>query len=460
MRSLWRKISNVGLTNRLDTLDTRADRLSNQINLVLIAIMTLLNIVTGIDVVVKELSYNLYASRLLILEAVLFFNILMARKGKFRVVKLSLIFLPVLTLIIIPTLLGYVQTSSFFYYHIVVIGLSLAPVALLNPLREWKFYAISVGYFFLIMLFLDNLMIDMSNSEEEVKELIGYFRIYYKIIPLSIFCFVQLALFYLSRMSIEYEKALTNSNEELKLKVDQLEKMQVHLVQNEKMISLGTMVAGVAHEINNPLNFIKGGLDILNNELTKGSKITPSVEKSLDVIGVGIERSSRIVSSMKSFSYKQSMKKEAVSLNDLIDDCLLLLSTKITDDIVIEKQYKLNMTVPAFKEKVLQVVINLVDNAIYETSKMNFGHRLISIITEEHRSGNKSWAKVSIYNTGNQIPESILSQIFDPFFTTKDPGEGTGLGLSISHSNITSHNGNITANNVKDGVEISFELPC
>lgn len=458
--NIWERISSLGLNPDDDSLTNRANRLANRINIVLIAILTLLNAFLIVQVITQGLEYNLYASRLLIMEGILFLNLYLARIGRFKLVKATLIFVPVAVLVVVPALLGYVQTSSFFYYHIIVIGLSLAPVALLIPSLEKRFYGISIGYFLLIMILLDDWMINLSDSDATLKELISHFRIYYKIIPLSIFCFIQLALLYLRKMSTDFEQALIESNHELKKRIQEAEMMQAHLVQSEKMVSLGTMVAGIGHELNSPLTYIKGAVTIVNKEIEEEQvKLEPTTKEAIRIIEMGVDRASQIVGSMKSFSYKESIVKEQVSITQLIDECLSLIGVKNQSDIVISKKYEFHGSIPIYEEKVRQLTISLLDNALYAVNDASPDKKLVVISTQRIKRKHMPFARIAIFNTGLPIPDKIISRIFDPFFTTKPPGQGTGLGLSISHSHVSAHNGILEVTNVDGGVEFSVILP-
>lgn len=452
--SLWNRLSNVGVGHDSGVLESRSNRLSNQVNMTLILTLTLLNGITLIDLFTRDQIYNLYTSRLLILELILLANFYFASRRNFALVKISLTFFPTFTLIIIPVWWGFIQTSSFFYYHIIVIGLSLVPVTILDPKNERLLYSLGIIYFFLILLFLDDFMINFSESERQVKYLISFFQLYYKVIPLSIFCVLQLAFLYLKRMNSEFSEALTESNKALTLKVEELGRMQDQIVQNEKMVSLGTMVAGVAHEINNPLNFVRGGQQIIQKELQVAKQSLPEFNEGMELIDDGVNRITTILERMVSFRYSEALVKEKLNIIELIDDGLLMLASKVPPNLEIKKEYGFGKPFWGYKEKLTQLITNLLDNALFEASKGQSDPKLSIKLSQE--SGK---VLLTIFNSGEAIPEVNLHKIFDPFFTTKDPGIGTGLGLAICHMHASAHDGFIEAKNEHGGVLFRVSLP-
>jgi C4-dicarboxylate-specific signal transduction histidine kinase len=242
---------------------------------------------------------------------------------------------------------------------------------------------------------------------------------------------------------------------------DDLKAAQQRLVQSEKMASIGTLTAGIAHEINNPLNFISGGLNIVR-ELNEQHKWTGGEEKekrfsmALKMAYDGLERSVGIVKALMTFSHRGGSKKVEADLNEIIDNTLMFLSSRISDDIQVNKQYSLDRPVPVFPEKMHQVIMNIIDNAIYAVNAETSRPRIITISTsiKEHK------VILSFSNTGPLIAEEHMDQLFDPFFTTKDPGKGTGLGLSICYTLVSEHEGEISANNLRDGVNFTITLPA
>jgi len=256
-------------------------------------------------------------------------------------------------------------------------------------------------------------------------------------------------------------KAMQEKNNELGSVIDELKATQQHLVQSEKMASLGTLTAGIAHEINNPLNFISGGLSIIEEICreslgTEERNIEERRSRALKMAFEGLERATGIVKALMTFSRKGPSKKMDTDLNEIIDNTLLFLNSKITKDIEVRKDYRLTVPVPVYPEKMHQVIMNIIDNAIHAVKNLRGSEKLIIIST----SSQDGKAILTIANNGPSINEAILNQLFDPFFTTKDPGEGTGLGLSICYSLISDHKGSIRAENQKGRVAFIIEIPA
>ena len=254
---------------------------------------------------------------------------------------------------------------------------------------------------------------------------------------------------------------LLDKNSELENVIDELKATQQHLVQSEKMASLGTLTAGVAHEINNPLNFISGGLGIIQETDLKDSKMSEKEKlsrrkKATKLAFDGLDRATEIVKALMTFSHRGSSKKNLSNLHVIIDNSLLFLQSRLTGQIEVRKEYNLTELVPVFQDKIHQVILNIIDNAIFATKKNQEGERLITITTSKIESK----VVLDIFNNGPAIKTKHLPQLFDPFFTTKAPGEGTGLGLSISYTLINEHDGTIRAENKDDGVHLIIEIPA
>jgi C4-dicarboxylate-specific signal transduction histidine kinase len=217
------------------------------------------------------------------------------------------------------------------------------------------------------------------------------------------------------------------------------------------MASIGTLTAGVAHEINNPLNFINGGLELISEFYHKNTESMSDGDnelftESMKIISSGIDRASSIVKSLMTFSYRGKPKLVYYKLTEIIDNTLLFLQSKLAD-IKVEKDYQFEGEQLLYPDKLHQVVLNLLDNAIFALKNSDQQTPIIKISTQKSENS----VYIQIADNGPGIPENNLSKIFDPFFTTKDPGEGTGLGLSISYSLVFEQGGTLTAKNTNPG---------
>jgi len=248
---------------------------------------------------------------------------------------------------------------------------------------------------------------------------------------------------------------LEQSNNQLKATMDDLQKTQEQLVQSEKMASLGVLSSGVAHELNNPLNFIKGGVNALGDHLKDiGESKLVEIKTYIDIINEGVNRATAILKSLSHFSRQTDQQNESCHIHKILDNCLLMLNNKLKHRIVIEKNYTPGSDVVKGNEgRLHQAFLNILSNAEQAIE----GKGIIHIETKV----SENVISISITDTGCGIPYENLSRIRDPFFTTKAPGEGTGLGLSITYKIIENHAGKIlvTSEQTK-GTKFVISLPC
>jgi len=235
----------------------------------------------------------------------------------------------------------------------------------------------------------------------------------------------------------EKNSIINVQNKELKDTIERLKETQVQLSQADKMASLGTLTAGVAHEINNPLNYLMGASDGLKDFFDERSfNDTEEIEVLLDSLNVGVERISSIVKGLNQFSRNNENFDEDCNLHTIIDNCLLMLQNRIKDKADLIKFYsQKNAIIKGNVGKMHQVFLNLLTNSL-QAIKDNGEIKIITEVTDKE-------IVVQIIDNGCGIESKYLKQIADPFFTTKPPGEGTGLGLSITYSIIKEHKGSI-----------------
>ena len=268
---------------------------------------------------------------------------------------------------------------------------------------------------------------------------------------------------YLVKLNDKLEKQKNELNNTL----NELTQAQTQLVQSEKMVSLGQLTAGVAHELNNPLNFISSSIaplqrnmeDLLSllgkydsvieekklsggfSEVTEFKKVldytllVKETKKLLLGINEGASRSENIVKDLRTFSRMDENEFKGVNIHEGIDSTLLLLSNKIRDGITIHKNYGKIEHVECLPGKLNQIFMNILTNSILAIEEKG------DIFIETGKVDDK--ARISIRDNGQGMSDEIREHIFDPFFTTRAVGKGTGLGLSISYSIIEEHNGTI-----------------
>lgn len=257
-----------------------------------------------------------------------------------------------------------------------------------------------------------------------------------------------------SRQIVEANAELNNRNKELSDTLANLQKAQEQLIQSEKMASLGILSAGVAHEINNPLNFIKGGINALTGMIQEtGEDKVKEAKPFIDIIHEGVNRATAIVKGLSHFSRQTEIKTEKINIHAVLDNCLVILNNKIKHKVKVKKNYTDSpATVFGNEGQLHQAFLNIFSNA--EQAIQTTGEIAVTTNVVE------GLLVVSIKDTGVGIAPEHLSRISDPFFTTKPPGEGTGLGLSITYKIIREHLGSIEVNSVwKEGTEFIISLP-
>lgn len=265
-------------------------------------------------------------------------------------------------------------------------------------------------------------------------------------------------------------KALRKEKEvraKLEKTYENLKAAQSQLIHAEKMSSLGQLTAGIAHEINNPVGFIKGGLQTLKVVVDDVFSVVDQyermaidgqvgeqlaqlraesrevIEESKDMAAqlfkdalFGTERVTEIVNGLRVFSRHDEARVKRSSISENLDAALMILKHKTKNKVEIIKQFDPNVgEIDCLPGQLNQVFINLISNAVDAFD--NYGTLIIST----HDLGDR--VQLSFKDNGRGIPDEIMDKIFDPFFSTKEVGEGTGLGLSISHSIIEQHKGKI-----------------
>ena len=256
-------------------------------------------------------------------------------------------------------------------------------------------------------------------------------------------------------------EALMTSNHELLLQreelqstLDDLNQTQKQLIESEKMASLGILSAGIAHEINNPLNFIKGGIGGIESYLTdKENDKTEDITPLLNAVNLGVERVEKIVASLSHFSRQTESITEKCNIHEVIDNCLVMMQNQIKHLAVIEKHYTdKQFDLIGNDGKLHQAFLNIISNSLHALKNKG----IISIFTEVRAQK----LLITISDNGHGIDQEHLSKIFDPFFTTKEPGKGTGLGLSITYKIIQEHKGQIHfESEVGKGTTVVISLP-
>jgi len=257
---------------------------------------------------------------------------------------------------------------------------------------------------------------------------------------------------------------LMRANSELELTNQKLKETHSQLIQTEKMASLGQLVAGIAHEINNPLAFvmnnlftIEQGMELIAPEAEPHLKETSQgklrkMRVRLKEMKEGLDRVKELVLNLRTFSRLNEGEFKTIDVEESIDSVLLLLHHKMNGRIHVETHYGPERSLYCYGGRLNQVFMNLIGNAMDSI----VGEGKIVIRTSQ----TDGFFLISIRDTGKGIPETIRSRIFDPFFTTKPVGKGTGLGLAISYGIVQDHHGSIEVRSKEGaGAEFIIRIP-
>jgi signal transduction histidine kinase len=307
--------------------------------------------------------------------------------------------------------------------------------------------------------------IEDAKTKERVK-----YRMWGLITGLTIFLFIAIILY---RNSLQRKKAntlLSQQKNELEKTLTSLRTTQNQLVQSEKMASLGEMTAGIAHEIQNPLNFVNNFselntelIDELKAELEAGNKeqaiaIANDLKQNEEKIIQHGKRADGIVKSMLQHSRSSSGKKELTDINALTDEYVRLAYHGLrAKDKSFNAKFQTDFDnsidkVHVIPQEIGRVLLNLINNAFYavsEKEKQTGENYEPTVTVTTKRAGDK--ITVTVKDNGNGIPQKALDKIFQPFFTTKPAGQGTGLGLSLSYDIITKGHGGEFKVETKEG---------
>jgi len=252
-----------------------------------------------------------------------------------------------------------------------------------------------------------------------------------------------------NQMTHDIEK----SHSDLQKTVDTLKTTQAQLVQSEKLSAVGEFVAGVAHELNNPLAAVMGF-----SEMLKDADVREDHRRHLDLIFKSAMRCRKIVQSLLSFARRHQPERKPVAVNKLVDEVLEIVAYQLrTSNVEVVCRFAPNLPlVLADGHQIQQVIMNLVNNA-RQAIEAHQNSGCITITTEIQNAT----IRITIQDNGPGISAENLSRIFDPFFTTKEVGKGTGLGLSLCYGLIKEHGGTIAAaSEPGKGASFTIELPA
>ena len=323
---------------------------------------------------------------------------------------------------------------------------------------------------------LQLLMLSEQKRQQEIEQEQERYKNEMKMIALwsavGIFLIIAFILFRNNRQKQKINRVLENT-------LSNLKSTQTQLIQSEKMASLGELTAGIAHEIQNPLNFVNNFSDVnkellieMNDEIDKGNlseirSIAKDVIDNEEKINHHGKRADAIVKGMLQHSRTSSGHKEPTDINALVDEYLRLAyhgfrAKDKSFNATMKTDFDENIgNINIVPQDIGRVVLNLINNAFYavDEKKMQLGDGYEPTVSLSTRKENGK-LEIRVSDNGNGIPQKVLDKIFQPFFTTKPAGQGTGLGLSLSYDIVKAHGGELIVE-TKEGIgsEFIIQLP-
>ncbi|MFB2936887.1 ATP-binding protein [Aerosakkonemataceae cyanobacterium BLCC-F154] len=288
------------------------------------------------------------------------------------------------------------------------------------------------------------------------------------------------------------EEKVAERTQELEQTVKELKQTQAQLIQNEKMISLGNLVAGIAHEINNPTNFIYGNIQHISDYVQEFLALIKLYQKSyrppipdieqkimdmdldfiaedlpkiLDSMKFGTERIRSIIISLRNFSRLDEAEMKLVDIHEGIESTLVVLSHHLKREVKINREYNNLPFIECFPAQINQVILHIISNAIdalkeAKSLKAARENNFLPEITIKTQQVADNLIQIRIGDNGNGIAAEIKDKIFDPFFTTKAIGKGSGLGLFVCYNVVQKHQGKLEViSELERGTEFVISLP-
>ena len=377
------------------------------------------------------------------------------RKGLITLARIIILSMAPFLILLLPPLAGLFDDEFYFWFPYIPIALSTIPHFILHTYRNRLALYVTLGFYLILVIFIDDYLLFLSDGSEQIIPFVLENQFYYNLIPVIIYIFVNLAIGIVFAKNYEYEQLVL--------------KQQDELIQAEKMASLGTLITGIAHEINNPLNFISGSMHALNtlkddyiklniNQTPEREKLLEQVEKTMENAFAGVRRTSDIISSLKFFANPGMEDLVELDLERLFNEVLLSIEKKIPYNIIIHKKINPGTRVRCYEAQLQQVFINIISNAVEVIDETQSNdHRRIEITASETKRKGSPVTRITISNNGPAIPSKNLKKIFDPFFTHKE--DGRGLGMAICYMIVKEHKGWIEVGNKGKLVVFDIFLP-
>tara|TARA_Y100000768_G_scaffold388986_1_gene389733 strand:+ start:27900 stop:29108 length:1209 start_codon:yes stop_codon:yes gene_type:complete len=311
---------------------------------------------------------------------------------------------------------------------------------LVQPLFAIMVLSPKIGLFFLLASLMQ--VIIFSTPQIWNIEVVSYFH---SDLDYGIGLFI--IIFLVSILTFNYEKNRVRAEKKLL-------RIQSQIAANKKLASMGTLSAGIAHEINNPLMILQGKLYLINTHLQKDKIDRERIDKDIDAINYSIKRINDIIKAVRTFSEDEIIDDmQDIKIKDIIQSAWSLIPDEKKKGIIFSNQINSDeLTIHVNPELIERVFANFFDNSCYAIRDQENPWIRVSLISQTPMT-------LSFMDSGSGIPPEIRERILDPFFTTKPAGEGSGIGLSLTKGIINLHQGQLKYNPKSKHTEFIIELP-
>jgi len=469
LKELWKFITNLGINDKLSAFDEKAIKLINQLSFIMVLWFSFFSLNAIFDF--QPMGLLLTTSNVFLFGIVLvlnYFGYSTISKNYFMIFGIGMV-----------TFVNMVFGKENFPM-VQYITTSLFPILIFKN-RRTAFFYFGLNILFLLFIFYYH-----ANYQPLWAISVQSFATDGYVGVLIIMTIAFLIALFFRNVGDDLESKLVEKNRYLNDLIEKTQSMQEQMISSEKMASLGQLTAGIAHEINNPINFVSSNINPLKTDLTELKELCKKYESLHDAKNIeevlkeieeyrndidpgflyneidtltngieeGAERTKKIVLGLRSFSRIDEDEFKTVDIHEGIDSTLMLLQNKIKNRIEVHKNFGKLPLVECMPGKLNQVFMNIINNA--SEAIMNKGDIFIS--TKVNNKNNI--VTISIKDNGVGMKELVKRRIFEPFFTTKEIGKGTGLGMAISFGIIEKHNGNIRLESEENkGSEFIITLP-
>jgi signal transduction histidine kinase len=460
MHKLWNYVSNLGISIEDNKLNQRAIVISNQLNFVVFNTMLLLLIAVITTALLTDGIIYLGTLRIAITLIVSVLNLILSKYGYTQLSRLSLVYLSPIVFLLGPTLIGYVEEEGYTYYPYVLICVSIIPQLLFHPKQEKLLFWFSLAYYFVLVVFIDKIMVYFATTSFPIVERINTFYPFYKIAHITLFVFINASIYYLRRLNFRFESELSTKNQELdkqnielRVQKNEIERQKDELISKE-IITWQKLVNIITHEIVNsaiPITNLAGmSAQMLEDEsgvVQKpekiGEEVTEDIHHSLKIIESRTQGLINFVKATKGLTEIPKPNLRKLFIHDLFDRVAVLFRARFKEMGV---EFKMEIIPPdihieADLELIEQVIINLIQNAL--EAMQGATNRKLSLIAVMNSDKH---VEISVSDIGKGISNEDLGKIFLPYYSTKV--NSSGIGLSLSQQIMMLHHARIEVSSI------------